>query len=412
MALKVHDFEDDVFTGPGRIEVKGEHSGRFFLHGKAGDAERALRRMREATENPYDHLSQFRLFVTDYQGVDWNAGFTELDRHTARGEGWLLSGKIRDLTTVATGCRVSRHSSVELLLAPPIHVPTSEPLTSVSRIGDETLVTEHRPGRHRLEVLGSTVEFAYEPSGEALWITARTNDRMQHPQLEGWLTEPLRILLGGPVYPRLVARNFGDGTAFVSLRPGSIVKHPSLIALCSPFERPEAGAKDFWSLYADILGLIAKAGSFERHELTSYYDELAQARLGTTRVLTMTLASAAEALARGLMSEENKRSEFSHERLRSMKSHIQRWKEDTALQERLLSMLSNLKKRSVFRFLRDLASAGAVNEGQVQTWRAVRDAVMHGSLVEPWATQEGERRLSDMLELVHSLTRERIARGK
>ena len=307
---------------------------------------------------------------------------------------------------------MSKRSNVELLLMPPIDLPMSERLATTAFIGERRILSSWGPGQHVIEVLGTSITFAYEPSGEALWVTADTGGTLNHPFLENWLTEPLRILLGMPIYPRMVARNLGDGTAHVWLRPSPRHRKPSAIGLLQPFAIEHGRAEAFWQLYADILTFIAAAGSFEANTLTRYYDELAEAQLGSRWVLTLTLAGAAEALANGLMTDEDRRSEFSAELLASMKTQIEAWKDDAGLRGRMLSNLGMVSKRSVVAFMRQLGKAGAVEAAHVQTWYDIRNAVMHGNLVEPWSSEEGDARLHEMLDLVHALTRARIAAGR
>jgi hypothetical protein len=61
--------------------------------------------------------------------------------------------------------------------------------------------------------------------------------------------------------------------------------------------------------------------------------------------------------------------------------------------------------------MRGLGSAGTVKANHVQTWYDIRNSVMHGNLVEPWSTEEGDRPLQQMLTLVHDLTLARVAVG-
>jgi hypothetical protein len=69
-----------------------------------------------------------------------------------------------------------------------------------------------------------------------------------------------------------------------------------------------------------------------------------------------------------------------------------------------------VKKRSVLAFLRTLAKDAKVDSAQVETWRKLRNSVMHGELVEPWSTEEGNRHTRELIILVHELTKTRIAR--
>jgi hypothetical protein len=411
MELKVGDFDPPVFTGPGRIEIKSAADIRFYIHGEAANIKRAIYAMRAARENPFDALAQFRLFATDYRNNEWACGATEIDFYVDHDRGWPLSGTLEQISTVATGPWVCGRSGVELLIVPPISLPVSESLTQIVRIGPDTVQTVRGPGRHTLDILGSTIRFSYEASGEALWITADTSEKLQHPYLDGWLVEPLRILLGGSVAPRMIARNRGDGTAQVTLLAGHPFKEPTPVGLHPPFVAHENRFESFWRLYADILTLLADAKIWGPHSLTSYFDEIAQAMRGTRWVLTMTLANTVEALASALITDADKRSEFDEETLGSLDAHIRAWDKDAALRGRMLNSLGMIRRRSVLRFLRDLAARGEVEADQVQAWTDVRNAVMHGNLVSPWSTEDGEARLNAMLKLVHGLALIRIRRG-
>lgn len=413
MTLLGRDEEGAIFKGSGRIEIESNTKMRFYMHASpAVDLRQALEVFNRQKSQPYDARDLFRLVATDYRGVEWAGGYTQADFFADHDSGWPLSGEIDALHALACGYWVSKRRNVELLLTPPIDLPTSEQLATTAFIGERRILSSWGPGQHVVEVLGTRITFEYEPSGEALWITADAGGALDHPFLENWLTEPLRILLGTPVYPRMVARNLGDGTAHVWLRPSPRHREPSVIGLLQPFAIQHGRAEAFWQLYAEILAFIVTAQSFEANPLTRYYDEIAEAQLGSRWVLTLTLAGAAEALANGLMTNDDRRSEFSDELLASMKKQIVAWKDDAGLRGRMLSNLGMVSKRSVVAFMRQLGKADTVEAAHVQTWYEIRNSVMHGNLVEPWSSEEGDARLHQMLDLVHALTRARIAAGR
>lgn len=413
MALFGREEEGAIFTGSGRIEIVSSTKMQFYMHAApAVDLRQALDVFNRQKSQPYDARDLFRLFATDYRGVEWAGGYTQADFFADHNGGWPLHGEINALHALASGDWVSKRNNVELLLVPPIELPTSERLATTAFIGERRIFASWGPGQHVIKVLGTTITFAYDPSGEALWITADAGGSFNHPFLENWLTEPLRILLGVPVYPRMVARNLGDGTAHVWLRPSPRHREPSAIGLLQPFAMEHGRTEAFWQLYADILTFIVTEGSFEANTLTRYYDELAEAQLGSRWVLTLTLAGAAEALANGLMTDDDRRSEFSDEIVASMKKQIEAWKDDSGLRRRMLSNLGMVSNRSVVAFMRQLGKAGAVEASHVQTWYEIRNSVMHGNLVEPWSSEEGDARLHQMLDLLHALTRARIAASR
>lgn len=406
------DHEPEFFYGPGRIQIEGA-SIRFQLYGCSKNNFEAFQKIKATKDKPYDQLEQFRLCATDYQGNKWNGGWTSVDFFTDYTHGWPLTGELRGLSTHASGSWVSDVSSVELLLVPPVYIPMSETLVSTSKIGDDTIHWNRKLGRQVVDVLGTQVIFANEPSDEALWITAKTSENLKHPFAECWLCEPLRILLGAPIYPRMMARNFGDGTASVTLLPAPNKRRPSAFGLMSKMCTTVEHDTEFWKLYADILTMVANSPPSSGqeflvgHKLTRFYDELVQADASSRWVKLLTLASTIEALAKTLMTEEDRRSEFSDETLASMEAHIKSWKGDPVLRGRVLNSLGMVRERSVLAFLRGLARDGVI-PNHCQTWQDLRNRVMHGQLVEPWSTEEGDTHLREMIELVHALTRLRI----
>lgn len=406
------DHHEPYFAGPGRIEIRSTTDMRFFAYAEASDADEAFRKLIKAGKHKYDQLEHFQVHATDYQGVEWACGWCEVDYFADSKAGWPLTGQIVGLTTLATGPWVSTRSSVELLLMPAVRLPMATSRVTVSHIGKNKVYSSHEPGQRIVEVLGTPIKFTYEQDSKALWITADTSEAFGHPYIENWLTEPLTILLGTPVYPRMVARNHGDGTAHVWLRPAPGPGKPSAVGLLHPFAAESGRSESFWQLYADILAAIVKAKQFEHHPLTQQYVELAQALEGSRWVLTLTLASTVESLASGLMSDDDRRPEFDDKLLSSMKQHLRSWKDDQKLRERLLNNLGLISRKSVLAFMRGLGSRGIVNPDHVQTWSQIRNSVMHGDMVEPWSSEEGDGKLHELLKLVHDLTQVRIAQSK
>ena len=125
----------------------------------------------------------------------------------------------------------------------------------------------------------------------------------------------------------------------------------------------------------------------------------------------LTLASTVEALAKSLMSESDKRSEFSDDALGAMEKHLRAWDGNAELRGRMLSNLGFVKQRSPLAFLRALARTGTVDPAHVDTWQKLRNSVMHGEMAAPWSTEEGDRHMQELITLVHGLTKARIAKG-
>jgi len=375
--LSGHDHEPPVFTGPGLIDIRSSTDIDFTMYATPADDADAIRRLVRARENPYEVFEQFRLVATDYQGTKWNCGWTRPELKGLPKIGWPLTGRLNSLVTLAAGPWVSDQSSVELVFRPKLWLPMDKAMVTVTSIGGTEIERKHSAGQQTVQVLNSEIKFFYTPSGDSLWLTAGTSDKLQHPYAENWVSEPLRILLGQLVYPRLVARNFGDGTAQVWLRPSPRQFSDSSVASLLG-EDPAGAGTEFWDLYASLLRLIAETRndqghpSFESHPITHFYEEIIQATQGSRWVLCMTLSSVAEGLVRLLMPPG--------------------------------------RKRKIDNYMKTLVSRQVLVDENQRSWTKVRHAVMHGQLVSPWATEEEDKRLHHLADLVRRLTRELIQR--
>lgn len=372
--LSGHDHEPPVFVGPGRIEIRSSTAIEYTVYAKATDDGDAVRRLNRARENPYETFDQFRLVATDYQGVEWAGGWTTPEVKGLPKVGWPLSGSVQGLTTNVSGAWVSPDSSVELVFHPKLWLPMEKAMVTVTAVDGEEVLRRHSAGQQVVDVLGTSIRFFYSPSDDSLWATAKTSSQLQHPHAEYWLAESLRVLLGQLIYPRLVARNFGDGSAFVSLLPSPRRFQNSGIASLIGGDALGAGAA-FWEQYASYLTLVAEARdqgghpNFESHPVSRFYEEIIQATQGSRWVLCMTLASSAEGLAK---------------------------------------MMMGPRDRKVDTFLKKLVKRGVLLDDHQKSWTAVRHQVMHGVLVSPWATKEEDERLRSLADLVHRLTRELV----
>lgn len=328
--LSATDHAPPVLVGPGRINIRSLTSMDFTMFGSPTDGSEAFRRLVQAEKNPYEVQDQFRLVATDFEGTEWSCGWTRVELVHAAKERWLLTGQLESIMTIASGHWTSNDKGVELLFTPKLHLLMKDSMVSVTTIGEEEIQSSREASRHTMRVLGSEITFYHLPESEALYVTASASEQLYSPYLENWLSEPLRILIGQPVYPRLVARNLGEGKAQVSLRPSpSRLKYVGLASLLGM--DPAAADTKFWDTYAALLTLIANARdanghpSFERHRLTRYYEEISQSTQGSRWVLCLTLASSAEGIAKMLMRPDERRSDFSDEDICGLRRAVAAW---------------------------------------------------------------------------------------
>lgn len=372
------DHEPPVFEGPGYVDIQSPTIMQFTLFPKERPNTDAANRLQALGDDPYDTRKRFRLQAADLDGTEWSCGWTAPRLKGMPRIGFPLTGRLDSLLTLATGHWVSPHSSVELVFYPKLDLPMSSRMTTVTSVDDKEIERRISPGGHRMEVLGSQINFFYPPAEDVLWITAATSPELPHPYCENWLSEPLCILLGRLIYPRLVARNFGDRTAQVWVRPSP--SRPDDWGLASLLEQHPFESDNLWSLYGMLLTYIATARdskgdpSFEPNPLTRYYQEAIQATDGSRWVLCMTLASAVEGLVRVLATRPT-------------------------------------GKLSVENRLKHLERRGTITSRHRLAWRTVRHAVMHGQLVSPWSTREEDARIRELIDLLRRLTYDLLQRG-
>ena len=109
-----------------------------------------------------------------------------------------------------------------------------------------------------------------------------------------------------------------------------------------------------------------------------------------------------------LMRPNERTLEFPAEDVKALGDLIEAWEGNADLKKRALTLFTLLGERGIASYLRDLVKRGVLLKRNTQAWSDVRNAVMHGSLVSPWATEQEDERILALTDLVHRLTRELI----
>lgn len=414
MEIIGRDFEEPVFTGSGQIHIRSRTEMNFVMHARPRDGGEAFKKLVHAQKNPYDVLDQFRLSATQYDGTEWSCGWVPIRLGETLGNIWQLSGPISSLMTVATGHFIAPTSSIEVIYTPKLRLPLSSAMTtSIQRDGVEVL-RKMEPGGKTVEVVGTQIDFFVDPEFDATWAVAATSTDFRHPHAENWVSEPLCLLLGQLVFPRLVARNYGD-RADIWLRPSPLIQMDTLAA--SVLQEDPLGAHGrFWEAYCQTLTMIARARdknggrNFEAHPLTFYYHEVIQATRGSNWAWCLALASAVEGVAKLLTPEAERKSDYALEDIEGLKQHIKAWKGDKDLRGRILNSVTLAETKGIVQILKKLKSEGTIDDGHINVWQTVRNQVMHGKLVPPWSEQELEEQMRLLAELMHRLSMKYIAR--
>jgi hypothetical protein len=215
-------------------------------------------------------------------------------------------------------------------------------------------------------------------------------------------------MFGQLIFPRLVARNSGDGRASIFVRPlPDLIRGAHWAALWEGGRQSDAG--EFWSCYKQLLGLVArardKAGlpNFEPHKITRLYEEIIQATNGSRWVWALTFASSIEALARMLYPTPPK--------LAALLKHIKSGPGEDDLKQVAIEAARRAGSITAKRALIELRGEGVISKEQLSAWDRIRNAVMHGSLVGPYSSEEEDAQLLALAAMMHALTREFLRRS-
>jgi len=415
MEILRRDFEPPVFVGSGRIVINKNTHMHFVMHGTPGDGSDALKKIVAAQNNPYDHQHQFRMNAVDYDGTEWSGGWTTLRTGEIVGGIWQLWGDIQALYTGASGFGVSERNGVELVYDSPLRFPIPANMVKTVYRDDQQVFSSRSAGVKVLDVLDTKIEFFKSVGHEHVWAVADASHALPHPHLENWLSEPLNLLLGEVVSPRLIARNKGDGTAAISLHPSSTYSTSSLVA-CILREDPLGAGERFWNLYRNILTLVATtrdaAGhrNFEAHPLTRYYWEIIQATKGSNWVLCMTLASTVEGIVKMMFSQDERKSDWPESDVLGLRKVVDGWQGNNDLRSRVLNYLDSFKMKGVAGTLKSLIGAGCITTEQVDAWVRIRNSSMHGEMAMPWSDEGQDARIGNLIELTHRLSEDYIKR--
>jgi hypothetical protein len=414
-----YDGTPPIVVGLGEVQMATPDRLTFTLTGVPSDLSYAMAEVRRERDDRYSGHARFRLVGIDVEGTEWRGIVIEPRLQVTTS--WTFAGEINGLDTIDCSETVSTQPGVEAIFLLRVGDPMALHLARYVRTRGQI----GRPLKREfsVEVLGSQISFIYD--GDLLRVYATESADLCRPYAANWLAEPLRILFGQLIYPRLVAANLGNGRAFVSVRrsPG-LIPGARWVALWGK-EEPDWHDDDaFWQCYRDILSLIARActkegdKNFEANDLTRLYEECIQASRGSRWIWALTFASGVEGLLKTIARQDaslsNAAEPSSNEvaQIQSLAEHIASWRGDDRLKQIAERAVRRVGEISATRLLRALEAEGVITSEQSSAWRAVRHPVMHGTFISPYSTEEGDEQLLSLAAMMHTLTRELLRRSR
>lgn len=404
MTLLCRDFEPALVEGSGTFTIVNEREFEYRLTGTPADLGHAMHVINRAREDRYDTLSQFRLILVDENGDEWNAGWT-MPEFNVGDDGWTFSGTCDAL--MGGGSSEPEQAGAEARFIIPRNHGATAALHRLVR-------TEVRPGEweavRTIEVFGSPVSFRFDRAAGVLAISTPHTEAMPAHSAENWVGEPLRILFGQLVFPRLVERRFPDGRSMLWVRRSPAWTRDSVWLAMWDASDPTTEDR-FFDLYRDLLTMVVRTGLWGSHTVTAYFEEVIQAMRGSRWVWAMTMASSIEGIARILVPEETRRPDSDPAAIAGLIEHIDTWVGPQRLKDTARSAVGRADQVSVVRGLIALADQGVGSRAQVETWKRLRNQVMHGEFVSNYSTEKDDTILLNLADLLRALTREAARRA-
>jgi hypothetical protein len=395
---------DTLVQGSGRLNLNELGDFNFDLDGRAIEPELLNYYVVEQQRDPYNVAWRFRLVVTDFSGQELHCGFAHTDSFENSGESVICSGHAEGLSFDTTSIR---DVGTEILII----IPERHWLTVVLPVSFPP-PDEKGMRRFSTQVAGAPLEFEYESSTRTLTIAVLGNETFPQTYTEGWLSEPLRMLLGQLAFPRVIVRANPD-RAIVrvsQIRNWHVeADHFSLLGPAATFEDPQI----IFKIYAELLTFVANARdengnpNFDRNPLTLFYEELAQAMRGSRWIMTLTLASAVEGALKLLFPRDAFDETVNVAELQSLKRHIDDWAGHPDSTEGSIAALKGRAKRAVgyaieltaIKRLRLLAKQKKVAAHEIRAWEKVRNTVAHGNIFSPFSSKENDELIVSLMSL-------------
>ncbi|MES0213890.1 hypothetical protein NKL07_00130 [Mesorhizobium sp. C280B] len=411
MKLLARDHEEPIIIGTGEFNIIDNTTFRYTLRGRPADAAYTFHQLKRQRENPYESLMRFRLVFWDEGGVEYAGGWTVPHVEPGSGDEWIFSGETHSGPWLHEPCDASESNATELIFAIPRGSAAALCLSRFVRMPHEGM--KHIP-EYVLHTLGSDIAFHYDSAVGLLSVNVPASAQLPLTFTENWIAEPLRIMFGQLIYPRLVARNLPDGFSHISLRPAPDFSDVTGWLTLWSGENALTDQIGFWNLYAQILSYVALSRdsggdpNFDRNKLTRLYEEVIQAASGSRWVWALTTASSVEAITRKLISPDATRPGVDMEAIKALSVHIDAWKGDQGLKSAAVGAVKRQVQMTAKRALVAFKDRQVITAEQLDAWETLRNSVMHGSLVPPYSTESEDAQMLALAGLLHALTRELV----
>lgn len=405
--IEVHRFQDNqppLFKCPGIIS--GDYSGKlsFKLFNQTPITKDIFDFLRKVQEGHDPQSINARLFAKDYNGIEWNGGWSIPKANVfqlAQSQNCIVHGDFAQLATRVEKIGGEKEKdSTELVFAGTLNLPFSGAIHEKQYHGSEVISTKIWNDHHKLTFQDSSIIFQESDDHALTYVTASHHEQFTPPYVENWIAEAIIFIAGRMVYPRMVIRHF-ENDALVFIRETPKITESGMPP---PFSREPQIRENTWEIFLLYLLKSKETQSFDFLQITKGFSELILASTGTIQGFLISLALYIENSINQIFSEKTISSNNYRKAVNDLADYVNNWEGDVDVKDRAKRLLSMLNTSDISKNMDVLIKQGVMQEVHKQIWKKARPYLAHGGIIDFSKSEEFWHFRNYFISMVYRLT--------
>lgn len=375
-----NDRKNPIFQGPGTITLNADGTISYKIYNQNAITAKMLKYMQYANQdiNPNEKVCVFK--GKDYLGIDWSGGPTipQIPISSLNSLQYvLIKGQVDYLTTQDNLHDKCEKTFTELYYVKHPRLPYNGNVKITAQTERKVLTTQFKRQHQTVDCNSSKIYFAEDLDNKYLKITAEHTSGFEAPYVENWITQALMVSTGKTMQPRIIIRHNDDSTIMSILgRPYAV--YDSI--LLSPFLHFHEQEGEFWKFFIKYVCYCIQEHPSDYHPLTVGFIELSSASKSTLKNFICILVTYIEFCIDQIF-EKNKIDNESIQTIRDIVKNCKIPKEDQAIKDRALGLLSLLDTPRISKRLKQLVEKQIITNTQSRIWLDIRPKVAHGAVL-------------------------------
>jgi len=392
----VRASDGKIYSGTGYIRQKATHDFEIKMYAKGKLDLREIFFNFGSTKAGvlYKEGDHFALTASDKYHRAWRADRIinpDPDGHVER-EGFIVTANCNEIALTQGRSAVEKVNWVKLRSFETIKFPCNTRTEVTTTVGKTRSAQRGRLNAAEFDSFG--LSFCFEDD-EGLSVSASAGEARLPLQLERRITETVTFALG--IVPRwaMVMQAQGEETVkrfrnHDELRKRRTQWPPYKIELID-----ETGS--VWRMFDLYLAHVIKDQVALTHALSRSVFGVSETRTSSIEGQALAAAVAVESILDEFYASVGKPDVERLKALGELIAYLKSWGGDTKLIDRVLGVVSSLKRARPDDRLRVLVAEGTVGEAERKAWNKLRNTVAHGN----WHVYEGK--LQELLDITHKV---------